>query len=236
MSGAANRRADIVVREIEVIPNGREQSLVFNGRLDTAVQHTLSFPRGFHRGREQDLRAALSRPAEPGDRGHGQPSCACPFGCFEQTSSATYPNVLALDYMKRTGKLTPEVHAKAEGFIANGYQRLLTFEVPSGGFSWFGQAPANKILTAYGLMEFYDMSQVHDVDPKVIQRTQQWLAGQQQAGRELAARHQLHQRRRHQPLSTPTICASPLISPGRSKTRATRGRRWRRRGNSSNST
>ena len=104
-----------------------------------------------------------------------------PGGCFEQTSSSTYPNVLALDYMKRTKKLTPEVHAKAEGFIANGYQRLLTFEVPGGGFSWFGNPPANKILTAYGLMEFSDMSKVHDVDPKLIQRTQQWLAGQQQA-------------------------------------------------------
>jgi hypothetical protein len=82
--------------------------------------------------------------------------------------------------MKRTKKSTPEVHAKAEGYIANGYQRLLTFEVPGGGFSWFGSAPANKILTAYGLMEFYDMSKVYDVDPKVIQRTQQWLASQQQ--------------------------------------------------------
>ena len=71
------------------------------------------------------------------------------------------------------------MHAKAEGFIANGYQRLLTFEVPGGGFSWFGNAPANKILTAYGLMEFYDMSRVHDVDPKLISRTQQWLASQQ---------------------------------------------------------
>ncbi len=104
-----------------------------------------------------------------------------PGGCFEQTSSSTYPNVLALDYMKRTKKLTPEVHAKAEGYIANGYQRLLTFEVPGGGFSWFGKAPANKILTAYGLMEFSDMSKVYDVDPKLILRTQQWLAGQQQS-------------------------------------------------------
>jgi uncharacterized protein YfaS (alpha-2-macroglobulin family) len=103
-----------------------------------------------------------------------------PNGCFEQTSSSTYPNILALDYMKRTKKLTPEVHAKAEGFISSGYQRLLTFEVPGGGFSWFGQAPANKILTAYGLMEFYDMSQVHDVDANVIHRTQAWLASQQQ--------------------------------------------------------
>src|SRR6185437_10462653 len=97
----------------------------------------------------------------------------------EQTSSSTYPNILALDYMKRTKKATPEVSAKAEAYIATGYQRLLTFEVPGGGFSWFGTAPANKILTAYGLMEFSDMSKVHDVDPKVIARTQQWLAGQQ---------------------------------------------------------
>jgi hypothetical protein len=104
-----------------------------------------------------------------------------PGGCFEQTSSSTYPNVLALDYMKRTKKLTPEVHAKAEGYIANGYQRLLTFEVPGGGFSWFGQAPANKILTGYGLMEFADMAKVYDVDARLIERTRQWLAAQQQA-------------------------------------------------------
>ena len=103
-----------------------------------------------------------------------------PGGCFEQTSSSTYPNVLALDYMKRTKKLTPEVHAKAEGYIANGYQRLLTFEVHGGGFSWFGQAPANKILTAYGLMEFNDMSKVSDVDPRLIERTRNWLVSQQQ--------------------------------------------------------
>ena len=34
-------RTDIVVREIEVIPNGREQALVFNGRLEDAVEHQL---------------------------------------------------------------------------------------------------------------------------------------------------------------------------------------------------
>ena len=27
-----------------------------------------------------------------------------PYGCFEQTSSTTYPNVLALDYLQRTGR------------------------------------------------------------------------------------------------------------------------------------
>lgn len=176
--GGGARRADIVVREIEVVPNGREQSQVFNGRLETSAVHDLSFPGSAI----PDASKVLVR-LYPGPLSHvieGMDAILrMPFGCFEQTSSATYPNVLALDYMKRIKKLTPEVHAKAEGFIANGYQRLLTFEVPGGGFSWFGNAPANKILTAYGLMEFSDMSKVHDVDPSLIRRTQEWLAAQQ---------------------------------------------------------
>jgi uncharacterized protein YfaS (alpha-2-macroglobulin family) len=99
-----------------------------------------------------------------------------PFGCFEQTSSVTYPNILILDYMKTTGKITPELQMKAETFINAGYQRLLSFEVEGGGFEWFGKAPAHRILTAYGLMEFYDMAKVHPVDPAIIARTQRWLA------------------------------------------------------------
>jgi hypothetical protein len=179
MNGEASR-ADIVVREIEVIPNGREQNLVFNGRLENTVQHQLNFPATSVPDASKILVRLYPGPLSQVIEGMDS-ILQMPGGCFEQTSSSTYPNVLALDYMKRTKKLTPEVHAKAEGYIANGYQRLLTFEVPGGGFSWFGKAPANKILTAYGLMEFSDMSKVYDVDPKLILRTQQWLAEQQQA-------------------------------------------------------
>jgi hypothetical protein len=179
LSAHLANHADIVVREIEVIPNGREQNIVFNGRLETAVEHRIAFPADAIPGASRLFVRLYPGPLSQVIEGMDA-ILRMPGGCFEQTSSSTYPNVLALDYMKRTKKLTPEVHAKAEGFIANGYQQLLTFEVPGGGFSWFGQAPANKILTAYGLMEFFDMSQVHDVDPNVIRRTQQWLAGQQQ--------------------------------------------------------
>ena len=174
------KRADIVVREIEVVPNGREQNMVFNGQLESAVNHNLEFPPSSITGASKIFVRLYPGPLSQIMEGMDS-LLRMPGGCFEQTSSSTYPNVLALDYMKRTKKLTPEVHAKAEGYIANGYQRLLTFEVPGGGFSWFGQAPANKILTAYGLMEFYDMSKVHEVDPRLIQRTQQWLAAQQLA-------------------------------------------------------
>jgi uncharacterized protein YfaS (alpha-2-macroglobulin family) len=173
-------RMDTVVREIEVVPNGKQQDIVYNGRLDTTADHTVAFPQGaIPEASKVFVRlypGPLSQIVEGMDG-----ILRMPGGCFEQTSSSTYPNVLALDYMKRTRKLTPEVHARAEGYIANGYQRLLTFEVAGGGFSWFGQAPANKILTAYGLMEFHDMAQVYDVDPRLIDRTRNWLITQQQS-------------------------------------------------------
>jgi A-macroglobulin TED domain/Alpha-2-macroglobulin family/Carboxypeptidase regulatory-like domain/MG2 domain/A-macroglobulin receptor binding domain/Alpha-2-macroglobulin bait region domain len=178
MEGSASRD-DIVVREIEVIPNGRQQDVVFNGRLEGSVTHDLHFPETAI----ADASSILVRlyPGPLSQLIEGMDSIlSMPGGCFEQTSSSTYPNVLALDYMKHAKKLTPETHAKAEGYIANGYQRLLTFEVPGGGFSWFGQAPANKILTAYGLMEFNDMAKVSDVDPRLIERTRYWLVSQQQ--------------------------------------------------------
>jgi uncharacterized protein YfaS (alpha-2-macroglobulin family) len=50
--------------------------------------------------------------------------------------------------------------------------------VDGGGFDWFGNPPANRTLTAYGLMEFQDMAQVHDVDPRLIERTRNWLLAQ----------------------------------------------------------
>ena len=75
------------------------------------------------------------------------------------------------------------MHAKAESYIANGYQRLLTFrKFPAADFSWFGQAPANKIpdcLRPDGIFRRWS-EKVYEVDAKVIQRTQQWLASEQQ--------------------------------------------------------
>ena len=125
--------------------------------------------------------------------------------------------------MKRTKKLTPEVHAKAEGFIANGYQRLLTFEVPGGGFSWFGNAPANKILTAYGLMEFSDMSQVHDVDPQA-DRADAAVAGRRSSRRtEAGSRTPTSSTKAPPTATTPTCCGLRRTSAGRWRIRAIKG-------------
>lgn len=101
-----------------------------------------------------------------------------PNGCFEQTSSTTYPNLLILRLLG-SQKNNEALRAKATDLVGRGYQKLLRFEVPGGGFSWFGDAPANRVLTAYGLVEFVDMQQVYPVDSALIERTQKWLLSQQ---------------------------------------------------------
>ncbi len=99
-----------------------------------------------------------------------------PHGCFEQTSSSTYPNLLVLDYLQKTDQSMPKMEERALSLIKKGYQRLTSFESPSHGFEWFGGDPAHEGLTAYGLMEFVDMKKVYPgVDDKMIKRTTDWL-------------------------------------------------------------
>ncbi len=172
--------ADAIKRQIEVVPDGRRVEEVASGTLGEPVEMTLDVPEGVIDGSLRTIvklhPSSFSQLLEGLDAIFQMPS-----GCFEQTSSTTYPNILALDYLRRTGKSVPAVEAKARQYIHVGYQRLVSFEVRGGGFDWFGNPPANRTLTAYGLMEFDDMARVHDVDPNLIDRTRAWLLGQRAA-------------------------------------------------------
>ncbi len=176
--GYGEKKSDAISRSIEVEPDGKETLFNATGRLEKEVVANVNIPAEAIDDASKIFvkvyPGVFSQVVEGMDK-----ILQMPFGCFEQTSSATYPNILVLDYMKATGKITPEIQMKAEGFVNAGYQRLLSYEVPGGGFEWFGKPPAHNVLTTYGLLEFYDMSKVHDVDPNVISRTQDWLVKQQ---------------------------------------------------------
>lgn len=98
-----------------------------------------------------------------------------PSGCFEQTSSCNYPNLLVLDLLKSAGRIEPTIEAQARNFLDIGYKRLLGFEVKSGGFDWYGNAPGHAGLTAYGILQFCDMKKVYPVDQCLIDRSVAWL-------------------------------------------------------------
>jgi uncharacterized protein YfaS (alpha-2-macroglobulin family) len=169
--------ADALRRAMEVVPDGTRTETVVNGSLRQPAEIDLSVPPEAIDGSVKALvrvyPSSFSQLVEGLDG-----IFRLPYGCFEQTSSTTYPNVLALDYLRRSKRSAPEIEAKARHYIQLGYQRLLTFEVSGGGFEWFGHSPANRTLTAYGLMEFEDMDRVHQVDPAVIDRTREWLLKQ----------------------------------------------------------
>ena len=94
---------------------------------------------------------------------------------MEQTSSAAYPNVLVADYVKKARVANPQILMKAEQFLNVGYQKLLTFERPGGGFDWWGNGEPLVWLSAYGLQEFSDMAKVYPIDKGIIDRTQGYL-------------------------------------------------------------
>ena len=99
-----------------------------------------------------------------------------PHGCFEQTSSATYPNVLVLNYLRSVGKTDKAIEKRAMDYIERGYKRLIGFETSQGGFEWFGKTPPHETLTAYGILEFTEMKEVYNgVDQKMVNRTIDWL-------------------------------------------------------------
>ncbi|MAF12104.1 hypothetical protein CMK11_16795, partial [Candidatus Poribacteria bacterium] len=173
-----SQMADAVRRPIEVVPDGRRVETTVSGRVTADEAPTVHIPADalpdsarlfvkLHPGVFSQIVEGLDAILQ------------MPSGCFEQTSSSTYPNILALQYMRATGQNTPDVQMKAQQYIGLGYQRLLSFEVDGGGYEWFGNAPANTVLTAYGLLEFHDMAGVHEVDPAVIARTQQFLLRRQ---------------------------------------------------------
>jgi uncharacterized protein YfaS (alpha-2-macroglobulin family) len=181
VTALGSRMSDAIQKEVTVHPDGKPMAYTASDRLTTeGATEKVEIPGTAIPG-TQHL-AVKIYPGVVSQVVEGLDSILrMPYGCFEQTSSTTYPNVLVLDYLQTTQQASPETQFKAEEYINLGYQRLTTFEVSGGGFSLFGDPPADRMLTAYGLQEFSDMSHVHNVDQAIIERAAEWLLGQQES-------------------------------------------------------
>jgi TonB-dependent SusC/RagA subfamily outer membrane receptor len=165
--------SDAVRQEIEVQPKGFPVGISLSGNeTEKNFSFTISDPL------DGSLSAVFTAyPNVTSDLMSGIESILRePYGCFEQTSSSTYPNIMVLDYLRETGTSNPSVYKKAMELIERGYERLVSYETITKGYEWFGHAPAHESLTAYGLMEFTDMKKVFpDVNDNMIRRTVNWL-------------------------------------------------------------
>ena len=99
-----------------------------------------------------------------------------PSGCFEQTSSSNYPNVMILDFLQSNQLAAPDLIARTQKKLDRGYRKLVGYETKEKGYEWFGSTPAHEALTAYGVLQFEDMKAVYgSVDNEMVTRTVNYL-------------------------------------------------------------
>jgi uncharacterized protein YfaS (alpha-2-macroglobulin family) len=180
VTATGSKASDKIQRVIDVVPNGRKIEQVVSDRLAGRVSQTIVIPNNAIEDSSQlyvkVYPGVFSQVLEGVDG-----ILRMPGGCFEQTSSSAYPNVLVVDYIKKNKLASPALLLKSEQYLNVGYQRLLTFERPGGGFDWWGSGEPLIWLSAYGLQEFNDMAKVYPIDRGVIERTQAWLLKQREA-------------------------------------------------------
>lgn len=177
--------SDAVEKPVTVHPDGEERAATGSAILSDAGALSFNLPadavRGSVRG-ELKLYPSLAAHLLEGV----EAIMERPYGCGEQTISSSYPSLLVLRYFEKKDepldktKLTP-TGARALRYARQGYERLLRYRAPGGGFTYWGEGEPDLALTAYALRFLSDASRVIDVDESVIKETRAWLLSKQRA-------------------------------------------------------
>jgi hypothetical protein len=174
--------SDAVEKPVTVHPDGEEQaatdSAIFNDTGALSFEVPADVVRGSVRSELKiypNLSAHLLEGVEA--------IMKRPYGCGEQTISSSYPSLLVLRYFEKDGELDednlPPLGARALRYAQQGYERLLRYRAPGGGFTYWGRGEPDLALTAYALRFLSDASRVIEVDEDVIKETRAWLVGRQ---------------------------------------------------------
>lgn len=72
---------------------------------------------------------------------------------------------MALEFLKAlpdsdTDPIIKGLIIQIESKLKDGYEKLIKYQTPEKGYEWFGESPAHEALSAYGLMQFVEMSLV----------------------------------------------------------------------------
>ena len=173
---SAGELKDEFKREVTVVPVGFPQEASFSGEVATSVSHTIDMGKAVPGTVMASIRLYPSPVASMISGLDGM--LRQPSGCFEQASSSNYPNVMVMRYLKEHDVDDVALLRRSKGLLDKGYNKLIGYESPQKGYEWFGGNPGHEALTAYGLLEFVDMKEVHGgVDQAMINRTAAWLKG-----------------------------------------------------------
>lgn len=181
LEGRSDPFTDSVTRSFGIVPQGFPVMKSHSDMLEGIAQSEVLLPEGWIKG---TLKCQVNvYPSTLADLQKGLEGLLRePHGCFEQTSTSNYPNVLILDYLRQSNQANNDVESRTRNLLTNGYAKLVSFECQDTaanrrrGYEWFGgTTPPHEALTAYGLLQFRDMARVHDVDQAMVERTRQYL-------------------------------------------------------------
>ena len=175
--------SDIVEKTLEVKPNGLEvNQMVSSGIISDKYSQDIIFDEDAIEGTKNvKVRLYATPLVQAIENIEGM--LQLPTGCFEQTSSSLYPDIYVLKHLKENRIDNEELNKKALEYISTGYQKLLTYEVSGtkGGYSLYGNSPAEPVITAFGLMEMDELSQVYEIDENVVKNMKEYLFDEQKS-------------------------------------------------------
>jgi hypothetical protein len=179
VTASAGDANDAIEKPITVHPDGEELITTAGDILGSSATLDLNLPEKMIRDSE---RAELK--IYPNLMSHVIESIEAimqrPYGCAEQSISATYPSLMLLRHYKQKGN-DFRFRARAERYLNDGYSRLLNYREEEGGFSYWGRGEPDVAVTAYALRFLMDASDVIKVEEGVIDGARDWLLKRQRA-------------------------------------------------------
>jgi hypothetical protein len=169
--------SDAISRSITVRPHGEEKTTSVSQIFGDTTSLDLQVP-------ETAISGALQTSLKiyPNLTAHVLESIEAilerPYGCAEQTISSTYPSVMLLKFAKASSSEKNPMLPRARRYTQTGYERLLSYRSPDGGFSYWGRGKSDLALTVYAVNFLSDAREFVDVDVSVIQEAATFVVNQ----------------------------------------------------------
>lgn len=178
VTAIAGKDSDAIEKTIEVLPNGKEIVRARSEIFRETVAFDANFPEvALPNTQKAELKIYPNLLAHVAESVEG--ILSRPYGCGEQTISSTYPNVMILKVLRN--EKDSKLKTQAKKFLREGYERLLGYQKPDGGFGIWAKDAPDVALTAYALRFLSDAGEFIEVDDGVVERAGKWLASQQRA-------------------------------------------------------
>jgi uncharacterized protein YfaS (alpha-2-macroglobulin family) len=178
VTAIGSNSSDAIEKPVTVHPDGEEKTATVSDILGSSTSLSVNIPND---AITNSIRSELK--IYPNLMSHVWESVEGimrrPYGCTEQTISASYPALLVLRFSKE-GDNTSALVIKARRNLEAGYQKLRGYQADEGGFTYWGRGEGDIALTAYALRFLHEASSVIAVDQAIIEKAETWLIKQQQ--------------------------------------------------------